>query len=78
MSNDPCADMYPGPSPFSEPETLALARFIQTFDNIKLYIAFHSYGELILYPYVRIFRFPSFLFCLKFFLNEIINKKSEK
>ncbi|XP_055295139.1 zinc carboxypeptidase-like [Sitodiplosis mosellana] len=50
-STNPCAETYAGPSPFSEPETLALSEFIETFDNIKLYISFHSYSQLLLFPY---------------------------
>ncbi|XP_055308598.1 zinc carboxypeptidase-like [Sitodiplosis mosellana] len=50
-SNDPCTIGYPGPEPFSEPETRALATFIKSFDNIKLYLAFHQYGQLVLFPH---------------------------
>ncbi|XP_055307072.1 zinc carboxypeptidase-like [Sitodiplosis mosellana] len=50
-STDPCSETYAGPSPFSEPETLALSKFIKSFDNIKLYLSFHSYSQLFLFPY---------------------------
>lgn len=55
-------------------ETQALATFIERFDNIKLYLSFHSYGQLLLFPYVswkknifpkninEIFVFTSFVF----------------
>lgn len=51
-SRNPCSEIYAGPRAFSEPETKALADFISTFDNVKMYLAFHSYGQYILYPYV--------------------------
>ncbi|XP_031623242.1 zinc carboxypeptidase-like [Contarinia nasturtii] len=50
-STNPCAETYAGPKPLSEPEILALTEFIKTFDNIKLYISFHSYSQLLLFPY---------------------------
>lgn len=50
-SNDPCSEIYAGPKPYSEPETLALAKFVKTF-NLKFYFAFHSYSQQILYPFV--------------------------
>ncbi|XP_055295225.1 zinc carboxypeptidase-like [Sitodiplosis mosellana] len=50
-STDSCDETYAGPSSFSEPETLALSKFIKTFDNIKLYLSFHSYSQLLLFPY---------------------------
>lgn len=51
---DPCAEDYPGPTPFSEPEISALSEFIKTFDNLKLYISFHSYSQFLLFPHVSV------------------------
>lgn len=51
--------MYAGPKAFSEKETLALSEFLKTLD-IKLYLDFHSYGQLLMFPTVSIssyFRF---------------------
>ncbi|XP_030765037.1 carboxypeptidase B-like [Sitophilus oryzae] len=51
-SADPCDEIYAGPQPFSEPETAALATYaLRNRDQIKLYISFHSYGNMILYPW---------------------------
>lgn len=50
-SKQPCAETYAGPKPFSEPETLALSEFVKKF-NLKLYISFHSFSQLLLWPYV--------------------------
>lgn len=50
-SNDACDETYAGTKPFSEPEILALAEFIRKFDS-KLYISFHSFGQLLLFPFV--------------------------
>lgn len=51
-SNDSCSENYSGPSAFSEPEIRAMGKFIDATDNIKLYFTFHSYGQLLLFPYV--------------------------
>lgn len=51
-SSVPCSQTYSGPEPFSEPETKALANFVSTFNNIKVYLALHSYGQYLLHPYV--------------------------
>lgn len=47
-----CAETYAGPEAFSEPETEALAAFVQRNNaSIKLYLTFHSYGNYLLYPW---------------------------
>ncbi|KAJ6648918.1 Zinc carboxypeptidase, partial [Pseudolycoriella hygida] len=51
-SQNPCSETYAGPSPFSEPETVALSNFVGALaQEIDIYLAFHSYGHYILYPY---------------------------
>lgn len=52
-SANPCSEQYAGVKPFSEPESVALAAFVKSFDNIRLYLSFHSYGQLLLFPYVN-------------------------
>ncbi|TMW47119.1 hypothetical protein DOY81_007801 [Sarcophaga bullata] len=51
--NEPCDHWYGGTEPDSEPEVKALQRFINSFPDgyIRLYMPFHSYGNLILLPY---------------------------
>ncbi len=49
-SNSPGADTYRGPSAFSEPETQAIRDFA-TKMRFSADITFHSYSELILYPW---------------------------
>lgn len=56
-SANPCSESYAGAKPFSEPESRALAEFIQSFDNIRLYLSFHSYGQMLLFPYVSTISF---------------------
>ena len=46
-----CADDYRGPSPFSEPETIAMRDFVAFWTNIKLAINFHAYGNLHITPF---------------------------
>ncbi len=47
----PGSETYRGPAPFSEPETQAVRDFVLARPNITAAISFHTYGELILYPY---------------------------
>ena len=50
-STSPCSDVFMGPTPFSEPETLNVKNFVEAHINIKVLLSFHSYSELILYPW---------------------------
>ena len=51
-SGNPCSDIYRGRRPFSEPELKALRDYIlPQKENFILYLAFHSYGQYILYPW---------------------------
>lgn len=51
-SGNPCEETYAGPQPFSEPETMALAEFLKSIEGeISIYLAFHSYSQLLLSPY---------------------------
>lgn len=67
-SNDPCSEIFAGPKPFSEPETLALSEFIKTL-NLQFYIAFHSYSQQILYPFVSKHDKHVMCFVSKFFFQ---------
>jgi hypothetical protein len=47
-SSDKCSEIYKGPEAWSEPETKAMRDFIQGTDaNWQLYIALHSYAQVI-------------------------------
>lgn len=47
-----CSEIYRGPVARSEVETRVFESFTRKYaDRIKVYISFHSYGELILYPW---------------------------
>ena len=51
-SNNQCSETYRGTRPFSEPESRAMRDFILARrGNIRMYITFHSYGQMILYPW---------------------------
>lgn len=51
-SSNPCSDIFAGPEAFSEPEAVRLADFIASFaGQIKVFLAFHSYGQYILFPH---------------------------
>jgi len=50
-SSDPHSEVYIGSAPFSELETQAIKNFVETHENIKYAISFHSGTEVILYPW---------------------------
>ncbi|XP_055525632.1 zinc carboxypeptidase isoform X2 [Wyeomyia smithii] len=53
-SDDPCSYDFSGGEVFSEPETVALADFIRKNtekEQIRTYIALHSYSQLIMFPF---------------------------
>ena len=50
-SHSTYSDTYCGPSAFSEPETQVAKKFFESHDNLKTYISYHSYSELVLYPW---------------------------
>uniref|UniRef100_A0A663E792 Carboxypeptidase A6 n=1 Tax=Aquila chrysaetos chrysaetos TaxID=223781 RepID=A0A663E792_AQUCH len=48
----PCDDTYCGPFPESEPEVKAVAHFLRKHrKQIKAYLSFHAYAQMLLYPY---------------------------
>lgn len=50
-SKNPQSDVYMGEAPFSEPETLAIKNFIDRKPNTNILLSFHTFSELILYPW---------------------------
>jgi carboxypeptidase T len=50
-SNDGSSDVYMGREPFSEPESLAIKNFIDSHLNTKVLLSYHTFSELILYPW---------------------------
>jgi carboxypeptidase T len=55
-SGDPSSEIYRGASPFSAPETTALSDFVNSrviggTQRITASISFHTYGELVMWPY---------------------------
>jgi carboxypeptidase T len=50
-SSNEFSDVYMGPAPFSEPETRAVKNYIDTHDNITVLLSFHTFSQLILYPW---------------------------
>lgn len=48
---DTSSEIYMGPEPFSEPETRAIRDFVISKPNTKVLLTFHTYSELILYPW---------------------------
>lgn len=50
-SKRPGDETFMGLAPFSEPETKALKDFIDATPNINVLLSFHTFSELILYPW---------------------------
>lgn len=50
-SKSPNSDVYMGPTPFSEPESQAIKNFVEAHTNITILLSFHTFSELILYPW---------------------------
>ncbi len=50
-SSDATSDVFKGKTAFSEPETQAVRDFVDAHLNTKVLLTFHSYSELILYPW---------------------------
>lgn len=50
-STNPNNDTYMGTKPFSEPETQAVKKYVEAHDNITILLSFHTYSQLILYPW---------------------------
>ncbi|XP_067641884.1 carboxypeptidase B [Eurosta solidaginis] len=51
-SGNPCSDTYRGNAPASELETKAVATFLlKRKHNLKAYLTYHSYGQLVVYPW---------------------------
>lgn len=65
-STNPCSEVYAGPSAFSEPEVRALANFIKTIDNLKMYLSFHAYSQLVLFPFVSLLMTENYFSLFRF------------
>lgn len=52
FSNNPCSEIYNGRGPMSERESIAMSEFLGKFTNTRLFLSFHSFGQLLLLPYV--------------------------
>ena len=51
-SGQTCSEEYRGQRAFSEPETAALRKFLLARrGSVLMYLTFHSYGQMILYPW---------------------------
>ena len=47
----PGSDTYHGPSAFSEPETQAVRSFVEALPNLKTMVSYHTFSELVMYPW---------------------------
>lgn len=50
-SRDTDSEVYMGPKPFSEPETVVMKDFVEAHLNAKVLLSFHTFSELVLYPW---------------------------
>ncbi len=54
-SKQTSSDVYMGEAPFSEPETQVIKNFVESQSNTKILLSFHTFSELILYPWGHTF-----------------------
>lgn len=54
-STSPASDTYRGPQAFSEPESQAIKKFVESHENITILLSFHTFSELILYPWGHVY-----------------------
>lgn len=54
-STSPNSDTYRGTAAFSEPETQAIKKYVETHENITVLLSFHTFSELILYPWGHVY-----------------------
>jgi len=57
-------DLYPGPAPFSEPETQAIRDFALARPNIVTSLDLHSYSQLVLQPWSNTTNLPPGYACI--------------
>lgn len=50
-SSDPGSETFRGPNAFSEPESQAIRDFVEARPNLKVLLSYHTFSELILYPW---------------------------
>ncbi|MBI4248827.1 MAG: zinc carboxypeptidase [Elusimicrobia bacterium] len=50
-SDQTSSDIYKGPAGFSEPESSAVRDFVSAKTNVKVLLSYHTFSELILYPW---------------------------
>ncbi|KAG0701372.1 Carboxypeptidase B [Chionoecetes opilio] len=50
-SSNPCSETYAGPHPFSEVEMQVVRDQITRLGNLKVYLTFHSFSQLWMYPW---------------------------
>jgi carboxypeptidase T len=54
-SKDPNSDTFRGPAAFSELETQAVKKYVEDHENISILLSFHTFSELILYPWGHVY-----------------------
>lgn len=50
-SSNTNSETYKGPAAFSEPETQAMKAYIEKHTNITILLSFHTFSQLVLYPW---------------------------
>lgn len=54
-STNPNSETYRGTAAFSENESLAIKNYVETHTNITILLSFHTFSELILYPWGHVY-----------------------
>ncbi|KAF7635002.1 Peptidase_M14 domain-containing protein, partial [Meloidogyne graminicola] len=69
----PCSEVYPGPTPLSEPECAHLASYMyKNKNNLKGYLTLHAYGNLIIHGWNYAYRtYPDNIEQLKYLAEKM-------
>lgn len=54
-SKNPNSDTYMGAAPFSEPETRAIKNYVESLENVKILLSYHTFSSLILFPWGHVY-----------------------
>lgn len=70
-SGNTCREDYRGPYPQSEPEVQAIVKYIKKISPVVGAVDFHSYSQLVLYPYVWSPQVPAHVKALTTIANSV-------
>jgi len=80
-SKNPCSEVYQGPNPLSEPESVSLNSYVEATKGIKAAVSVHSFGNVLIFPWgytTTPHKNKSKLSKMANFISEHIEKKTKE